>query len=100
MPVPAVKSYALGKSASYNLRCSAAYEALASKVAGTFSVGDEVTLADVCLVPATWSAARFGIDIQNYPTIARVVARMEDEDAVKKAHWRNQPDTPEEFRQD
>lgn len=78
----------------------AAYEALASKVAGTFSVGDEVTLADVCLVPATWSAARFGIDIQNYPTIARVVARMEDEDAVKKAHWRNQPDTPEEFRQD
>ncbi|OKL56246.1 Maleylacetoacetate isomerase [Talaromyces atroroseus] len=76
-----------------------AYEALSSKVAGNFSVGDEITLADVCLVPAAWSAARFGVDIQVYPTIARVVARMEEEDAVKTAHWRNQPDTPEEFRQ-
>lgn len=77
----------------------AAYEALASKVAGTFSVGDDITMADVCLVPATWSAARFGVDVQKFPTIARVVARMEEEDAVKKAHWRNQPDTPAEFRQ-
>lgn len=76
----------------------AAYEALAAPVSGTFSVGDEITLADVCLVPATWSAARFGVDIQNYPTIARVAARMEEEGAVKKAHWRNQPDTPEEFK--
>lgn len=76
-----------------------AYETLCSKVAGTFSVGDEITLADVCLVPAAWSAARFGVDIQEYPIIARIVARMEEEDAVKKAHWRNQPDTPQEFRQ-
>lgn len=77
----------------------AAYEAIASKTAGVFSVGDEITLADVCLVPAAWSAARFGVDINNFPTIARVVARMEEEEAVKRAHWRNQPDTPEEFRQ-
>ncbi|QKX58608.1 uncharacterized protein TRUGW13939_05733 [Talaromyces rugulosus] len=77
----------------------AAYEAIASKTAGVFSVGDDITLADVCLVPAAWSAARFGVDINNYPTIARVVAKLEEEDAVKKAHWRNQPDTPEEFRQ-
>lgn len=77
----------------------AAYEALASKVAGTFSVGDDITLADVCLVPAAWSAARFGVDIRNYPTIARIVERLEKEDAIKRAHWRNQPDTPEEFKQ-
>lgn len=76
-----------------------AYEALSSKVAGKFSVGDEITLADVCLVPAAWSAARFGVDIKDYPTISRIVAQMEEEDAVQKAHWRNQPDTPEEFRQ-
>jgi maleylacetoacetate isomerase len=76
----------------------AAYEAIVSKTAGTFSVGDDITLADVCLVPAAWSAARFDVDIKAYPTIARIVARMEEEDAVKKAHWRNQPDTPEEFR--
>ncbi|KAH8705054.1 maleylacetoacetate isomerase maia [Talaromyces proteolyticus] len=77
----------------------AAYEAVASKVAGAFSVGDDITLADVCLVPAVWSAARFGVNVNKYPTIARVAARMEEEDAVKRAHWRNQPDTPEEFRQ-
>lgn len=75
-----------------------AYEALASTTAGVFSVGDDITLADVVLVPAVWSAARIGIDLQHYPTIARVVNRMEQEPAVKEAHWTNQPDTPDEFR--
>jgi maleylacetoacetate isomerase len=76
-----------------------AYEALASTTAGMFSVGDDITLADVVLVPAAWSAGRIGLDINDYPTIARVVNRMEQEDAVRKAHWTNQPDTPEELRQ-
>lgn len=76
----------------------AAYEALVARTAGVFSVGDDITLADVCLVPAAWSAARLDVDIAAYPTIARIVARMEEEEAVKKAHWRNQPDTPEELR--
>ncbi|KAL1861202.1 hypothetical protein Plec18170_001717 [Paecilomyces lecythidis] len=75
-----------------------AYEAIAAKSAGKFSVGDQITLADVCLVPACWAAERVNVDISNYPTIKRVLDAMEKEEAVQKAHWRKQGDTPEEFR--
>ncbi|EAW11336.1 maleylacetoacetate isomerase MaiA [Aspergillus clavatus NRRL 1] len=75
-----------------------AYEAIAARTAGVFSVGDSITMADVCLVPAVWGAERAGVKVQEFPTIWRVAQRLELEDAVKRAHWRTQPDTPEEFR--
>lgn len=75
-----------------------AYEAIAAKTAGVFSVGDSITMADVCLLPAVWGAERAGVKVEEFPTIHRVAQRLEEEDAVKRAHWRTQPDTPEEFR--
>lgn len=75
-----------------------AYEAIASRTAGVFSVGDAITLADVCLVPAAWGAERVGVDLGGFPTVKRVVERLEGEECVKKAHWRTQEDTPQEFR--
>ncbi|KAK1146299.1 hypothetical protein N8T08_003086 [Aspergillus melleus] len=75
-----------------------AYEAIAEKSAGRFSVGDEVTMADVCLIPAVWGAQRVGVELERYPTIDRVAKNLEEVDAVKLGHWRNQEDTPDEFR--
>ena len=75
-----------------------AYEAIAAGCAGRFSVGDEVTMADVCLIPAVWGAERVGVDLKMYPTIERVARSLEEVDAVKMGHWRTQEDTPEEFR--
>ena len=75
-----------------------AYEALASQTAGRFSVGDRVTLADVCLIPAAWGAERVGVDLASFPVTNRVVQNLESEEAVRKGHWRAQPDTPDEFR--
>ncbi|KAF7115280.1 hypothetical protein CNMCM5793_001916 [Aspergillus hiratsukae] len=75
-----------------------AYEAITAKSAGVFSVGDSITMADVCLLPAVWGAERAGVKVEDFPTIYRVAQRLEEEDAVKRAHWRTQPDTPEEFR--
>ncbi|KAE8160128.1 glutathione S-transferase [Aspergillus tamarii] len=75
-----------------------AYETIVSRTAGVFSVGDSVTMADVCLLPAVWGAQRSGVNLAEYPTIQRIAERLEMEDAVKKAHWRTQSDTPEEFR--
>ncbi|KAI9046291.1 maleylacetoacetate isomerase MaiA [Aspergillus affinis] len=75
-----------------------AYEAIAEKSAGRFSVGDEVTMADVCLIPAVWGAQRVGVELERYPTIDRVARGLEEVEAVKLGHWRNQEDTPEEFR--
>jgi glutathione S-transferase len=62
----------------------ATYEAIVSRTAGAFSLGDKITLADLCLVPAAWSAARSNVDVVNYPTIVGILARMEQEEAVKK----------------
>ncbi|KAF4903857.1 Maleylacetoacetate isomerase [Colletotrichum viniferum] len=76
----------------------AAYEAVAKQWAGRCSVGDEMTMADVCLLPAVWNAERFGVDLSVYPTIGRVVEGLKENPAVVKAHYFNQPDTPDELR--
>ncbi|KAI8722832.1 hypothetical protein NCS52_00428300 [Fusarium sp. LHS14.1] len=76
----------------------AAYENVAMGTAGKYSFGDEVTLADACLIPAIWNAQRFGVDLKAFPTISRIVENLKDHPAVVKAHWQNQPDTPENLR--
>lgn len=76
----------------------AAYENVAAGTAGKYSFGDEVTLADACLIPAIWNAQRFGVDLKAFPTISKIVENLKDHPAVFKAHWQNQADTPENLR--
>ncbi|KZL64034.1 maleylacetoacetate isomerase [Colletotrichum incanum] len=76
----------------------AAYEAIAREWAGQYSMGDEISLADVCLLPAYWNAERFGVDLNGYPTIGKIVENLKNHPAVVKAHYFNQPDTPDELR--
>lgn len=76
----------------------AAYEAVAKDTAGEFSVGDEISMADVCLVPAMWGAERFGVDFGEMPTVKRVYEKLAAMEEVKRAHWTRQEDTPEELR--
>ncbi|OJD17120.1 maleylacetoacetate isomerase [Emergomyces pasteurianus Ep9510] len=76
----------------------AALEAQMSEWAGEYCVGDAISLADVCLVPAVWAAQRIEVDLTPYPTVSRVFERLEGLEAIKKAHWSRQPDTPEELR--
>ncbi|KAL2752319.1 hypothetical protein ACRALDRAFT_212762 [Sodiomyces alcalophilus JCM 7366] len=76
----------------------AAYEALVASSAGTYSVGDDVSIADCCLVPAVWNARRYGVDLSPFPVVNRVMARLEELPAVKKAGYFVQPDTPESLR--
>lgn len=67
--------------------------------AGKFSVGDSITLADVCLIPAVWAGMRFEVDVKGkFPTVWKVYGALMEEEAVRKAHWKVQPDTPEELR--
>ncbi|MEJ2059998.1 MAG: maleylacetoacetate isomerase [Gammaproteobacteria bacterium] len=39
---------------------------------GRFCYGDQVTLADVCLIPVSWAARRAGLDLSAFPTIQRI----------------------------
>ncbi|KAL7928660.1 glutathione S-transferase [Trichoderma chlorosporum] len=75
-----------------------AYESAVKDWAGEYSVGDDVTLADVCLLPAVWGAQRFGVDFGAFPIISGISEKLNKHPAVLKAHWQNQPDTPEELR--
>jgi len=40
--------------------------------AGQYCVGDNISLADLCLVPQVYNALRFSLDLTPYPTIDRV----------------------------
>lgn len=70
------------------------YESLVAQTVGRYSVGDQPTLADVCLVPCVWNAEQYGVDLEAFPTVMRVYKTMMELEAVQKAHWRNQVDCP------
>jgi glutathione S-transferase len=69
-----------------------------AKTAGKYCFGDEVTLADVFLAPQVYNARRWGVDVDAYPTIAKVDAALGELDAFKKAHADNQPDKPKDAK--
>jgi maleylacetoacetate isomerase len=73
-----------------------ALETLMAKYSGQFSVGDEVTLADVALVPQIYNANRFKIDLSPFPTISRVYNTCVELEAFKMAHPSSQPDAEAE----
>lgn len=75
-----------------------AYEKLCELYAGKYSVGDSITLADVCLAPAVEGAVRFGVDMGAFPIVSRIYDVVKANEAFVKGDWRHQEDTPEEFR--
>ncbi|KFZ13434.1 hypothetical protein V502_06614 [Pseudogymnoascus sp. VKM F-4520 (FW-2644)] len=76
-----------------------AYEITITECAGKYSVGNDLSLADVCLVPAIWGAEMFGVDLEELPTIKRVYDHISGLPEVQKAHWKRQDDTPMELRE-
>jgi maleylacetoacetate isomerase len=74
-------------------RGMAAFEAhLAAGVPGRFSHGDQVTLADVCLVPQCTAARRNGVEVAAYPHIARIEAELLQLQPFVEAAPERQPD--------
>jgi maleylpyruvate isomerase len=73
----------------------AVLERAAAETAGTFLVGDAVTIADVYLVPQLHAARRFAVDLAPYPTLVRVEAACAALPAFESAHPDAQPDSPQ-----
>lgn len=63
-----------------------------------YSAGDEVTLADVCLVPQVEQVRFYGVDFGGWPRLSAVIERLEALEAFRKAGWKRQGDTPEQHR--
>lgn len=76
----------------------AAYEKLASTSAGTWSVGDAISLADVALVAAVDRGMRYKVDMSEFPIVERIDRAMRETEGYKKGGFRAQPDTPEGMR--
>lgn len=82
-----------------NLDGLRAYQEVAREWAGKYSVGDQITMADVCFIPAWWNAERFGVDFGEFDLLRRLAETLKEHPAVVAAAYTRQPDTPEEMRE-
>ena len=57
-----------------------------------FAFGDAPSLADCCLVPQVYNAARFQVDLAPFPALAAAAARAAEHPAIAAAHPNLQPD--------
>lgn len=68
-----------------------AYERKASALAGTYSFGGQLTMADICLVPQVYNAHRFQVDMTAYPTMEKIYQHCLTLPSCQKAHPDQQP---------
>ncbi|KAE8738077.1 hypothetical protein FOCC_FOCC016452 [Frankliniella occidentalis] len=59
---------------------------------GKYSVGDEISLADCCLIPQVFNAIMYKVDLEQYPTILRINNELVHHPAFYAANPLNQPD--------
>ncbi|XP_071376984.1 maleylacetoacetate isomerase isoform X1 [Centroberyx affinis] len=75
-----------------------ALEPILKETAGKYCVGDEISMADICLVPQVYNAERFKVDVGQYPTIKRLNETLLEIEAFKVSHPSCQPDTPADIQ--
>ena len=69
-----------------------ALQELAAPYASSFLIGDEVTVADVLLVPQLYNARRYGVDLERLTLLTAVEARCGELAPFAAAHPDQQPD--------
>jgi maleylacetoacetate isomerase len=79
-----------------------AYEGLLERYSKgkKYSVSDEVTLTDVCLVPQIEQARFYDLDFGVWPLLSSVIENLEKLDAFKKSGYQYQGDTPAKHRKE
>ncbi len=69
-----------------------AIELQLAETSGLYSVGDNITVADLCLVPQVYNAKRFSLNMKPYPLIEKIVAQCNLHPAFIAALPENQSD--------
>lgn len=70
-----------------------AYEREVQHTAGTYSIGDQVTIADICLAPQMNACRRFGLELSPFPTLLRIDEALAAHPAFIAARPDMQPDS-------
>jgi maleylacetoacetate isomerase/maleylpyruvate isomerase len=68
------------------------FDVLEASARAPYLFGDSVTLADLCLVPQTYNARRFGVDLSMFPRLMAVERNLLALPAFEAARPENQPD--------
>ncbi|XP_026676004.1 probable maleylacetoacetate isomerase 2 [Diaphorina citri] len=63
-----------------------AVEKLLSSSAGKYCVGDDISVADCCLIPQVFNARRFHVDLRPFPIVLRIDRELENHPAFRAAH--------------
>ncbi|KAL3315401.1 Glutathione S-transferase zeta-1 [Cichlidogyrus casuarinus] len=69
-----------------------AIEKCLTETSGVYCVGDEITMADVFLVPQVYNAKRYDVDVSKYPNIERINQKLLGHSDFQAATPENQPD--------
>ena len=67
-----------------------AYEESISEISQKYSYGDDITIADLCLIPQCYNALRFGVNLSIYPKIKEIYERCLQLKTCIEAHPDNQ----------
>lgn len=71
-----------------------AYEKKIEKNAASYSMGEQLSAADLFLIPQLYNAHRFKADLSKFPHISKVEQKCLILEAFQKAHPDAQPDSP------
>jgi len=75
-----------------------ALEKKLQKTKGLYSFGDQITYADLFLIPQIYNAHRFDVDMTPFKSLKDINHEALKLEAFQKAAPHTQPDTPEELR--
>lgn len=59
---------------------------LATRTPSKYLVGEQLSIADFCLIPQLYNARRFKVDLEDFPRLCQVEAQCEKLSAFKRAH--------------
>lgn len=77
----------------------AALEHSLKEFSGVYCFGDEISMADLFLVPQVLTCKRFKVDLTDFPLIMKINENCLKLDSFKKANPFIQIDTPDDLRQ-